>query len=174
MKIEYEIDMNDIMQFQKYHLNNSQQMKKQILAVRLFIPIIIIGIFIAFKIGSESIIDLIKNYYMLFVVMILWFFLYPIIAKSSIFRLGKKYYLEGKNKEVLCKHKITIGKNKITEETKNSKNEHTWDGIEKIVYTNDYIFIYTSALTAHVVPIRVFKNEDEKNKFINALKEYKQ
>lgn len=42
----------------------------------------------------------------------------------------------------------------------------------KVEETDDYIYIYISSISAHIIPKRVFKNEDEKQMFIKEIKKY--
>jgi hypothetical protein len=66
----------------------------------------------------------------------------------------EKLQREKPQKEVLCRHTVTISPEGLTEETAESKHFHTWNALFDIAFTPDYIFVYNTPATAHIIPRR--------------------
>jgi hypothetical protein len=47
-----------------------------------------------------------------------------------------------------------------------------WDAIGKIIEYNNYIYIYSSAVTAYIIPNLVFNNLTDKQEFLNLTTSY--
>lgn len=66
----------------------------------------------------------------------------------------EKFHRTHPQKEVFCRHTITISRDGFSEETAGSKNFHTWDALFDIEFTPDYIFVLTNPAIAHIIPRR--------------------
>jgi len=67
----------------------------------------------------------------------------------------KKAAKQTEQKEVLCQHIITVTAGGVRENTENSEGYHKWQAINNVSINDDYVFIYTTGVTAHVIPKRV-------------------
>jgi hypothetical protein len=75
------------------------------------------------------------------------------------------------NKTALTEHAITVEDSGLIEETSFNRTEFKWSGIQKLGKNSDYIFIYISGASAHVVPTRAFANASERDEFYRYCKE---
>ena len=66
----------------------------------------------------------------------------------------EKLHREKPQKEVFCRHTITISPDGFSEETAESRHFHTWNALSDIAFTPDYIFVYNTPATAHIIPRR--------------------
>ena len=78
---------------------------------------------------------------------------------------------EMSQKEAFCEHTIEITDEGVREKTTNSESYHRWTAINKISITKDYVFIYNTPITAHIIPKRVI-GENEFIKVVNAVNSY--
>jgi len=72
----------------------------------------------------------------------------------------KKAAKELQQKEVFCEHTLIVTDEGVRESTDNSENYHKWDAINHISHNDEYIFIYNTPMTAHVIPKRVVGEND--------------
>lgn len=56
--------------------------------------------------------------------------------------------------EVFCRHTITITSDGFEEKTTESQSFLTWKAIVDIAFTPEYIFVFNTPATAHVIPLR--------------------
>ena len=77
-------------------------------------------------------------------------------------------YKEGQNKSFLCEHILEIGENRLIQKTELREISTRFSCIERICLTDEYAFIYTGAIEAHVVPIKRVSKGDV-DEFIKEL-----
>ena len=79
------------------------------------------------------------------------------------------YLLLGNHKSILTQKVLELHDDALFDETRYNRSYRYWPGILKAVRRPGFIAIYTSALTAHVIPHRAFLNEIDREKFWVAL-----
>jgi hypothetical protein len=82
-------------------------------------------------------------------------------------------FREGKNLGVLGEHYMKIDQHGLIERTSVGESSSTWSGVERIARNNDYIFIYSSALGAYIVPRRAFASQTEFDKLHDLAESYR-
>jgi len=66
----------------------------------------------------------------------------------------EKLHREKPQKEVFCRHNIAVSVEGFSEHTAESRHSHTWRSLFDVVFTPDYIFVYDTPATAHIIPRR--------------------
>nr|WP_272507525.1 YcxB family protein [Clostridium aestuarii] len=79
---------------------------------------------------------------------------------------------EGKNVNILGSRSLSVTEEGITSVNNSGESKTNWSSVEKITETKKHIYIYISAINAYIIPVRAFKNENEKGEFLNILKQY--
>jgi hypothetical protein len=72
----------------------------------------------------------------------------------------KKAAKQTQQKEVMCEHTLTVTEYGVRESTQNSESYHKWEAIDNISTNANYVFIYNTPMTAHVIPKRVVGEKD--------------
>lgn len=72
---------------------------------------------------------------------------------------------EGRNRGLWGKHTIVLHDKELEESSDAGHTNTWWSAIERIERNDDYIFIYTSAHSAHVIPKRSFDDGTQANEF---------
>lgn len=172
MSIEFEISMDDILEFNLYHHQHSPNSRRAYLVLRFVISILMLLISLSFLI--QTFVDESSMAYFLFwlILAILWIVLFPRLYQRSIKKEIAKMYNEGKNKGIICKHKLSLTPDMIINTTDFGESKTRWSSIEKIVSTDNHIFIYASAVMAFIVPRRAFSDELKYKEFIRTAKQY--
>jgi hypothetical protein len=86
----------------------------------------------------------------------------------------EKLQREKPQKEVFCRHNVTVSADGFSEHTAESRHSHTWRSLFDVAFTPDYIFIYDTPATAHIIPRRELGDtrfqqlRDEIERFRNA------
>lgn len=64
---------------------------------------------------------------------------------------------------------LTVIEERIDEESSNGNSNVSWKKINSVEETQEYIYIYVTSLSAHVIPKRAFKDSNEQKYFLNEL-----
>jgi hypothetical protein len=153
MNIRYEITIDDVVAFQMHHVAHSKtiQRQKSILIGIVGFACLIAAIFI-FAIEPNVLLAAITAVITSAVSFGLLAYTFNVSYRRGIERLARDLLAEGGNRGILGVHEIRIDDTGVTEWTAVSESRHTWHGIDQIVETDEYAFLYISALQAHVIP----------------------
>lgn len=78
---------------------------------------------------------------------------------------------EGKHNSVVGTHNLAISEHEIVDRSEHTEARTHFSGIENIVEDKEHIFIYVNANSAHIIPLRIFENEEQKNKLLTSLRQ---
>lgn len=167
MKINYNLNKDDYVNFNIYHSQHSDSIKKNLKTQRFITPLIFfIFPFIA-KVNTG-----ISFFYWLSifaVIYILWTIYYPKYYFHTVKKGVGRMIEEGKNHDLLGPKTIELREDDIFSSGENSESKVKWHSAERYIETDQYIFIYISAMEAYIIPKRDFESEDQKESFINIL-----
>jgi hypothetical protein len=79
---------------------------------------------------------------------------------------------EGRNRTLLGKQRVAISPEGITKSSDFDRTTVAWSGIERVVKDKDHAYIYTSALTAIIVPRRAFADDVVFDEFVGRATQY--
>lgn len=167
MKLEFKITNKDYLEFNLFHMDNSDQFRKSLLVSRVLLTFIIIGVaFLAMHGNTER--HLIGyTYFAVLWVLIMAFFNkgFRGVVKKRI----EKMIEEGKNSGFVGNYVLTLSDEGINVITDNNVMKTKWVGIERIAENQDYIFIYVGAVAAYIIPANAFTDSNQKEEFKNTL-----
>jgi hypothetical protein len=167
MKIQYNVTMKNLVDFNLYHVKHSKYFKVRFAMLMLLMPAIM-GAFVLTMLAMGGL-DLFSGVIAAFA-SVSWLFIYPGLFRKGLAKSVSRMFAEGKNSEVLTLHTLSIDNGKLIEETVHSKSELEMSSIERIVETPEYVFIYLSAVTAHVIPRKEIKDSRLLDEFVAELR----
>lgn len=166
MKIRYEVTFDDIVAFNRYHLDHSPAMKRQRATATWGVPLVVLFVCGALALLDEFDPTVILSCGAVFCV------IYVLLVRRSIpatmEKNVRKLYCEGSNKGVLGQHELELSQNSLSKRTDSGMSSVFLSAIDRIVTTDDYTFIYINAVTAHVIP-RHSLSEIEYRTFVDAV-----
>lgn len=169
MQIEYQITLEDLVDFNLYHYKNSPAMRRSILSMKMAfaVTIILIAPLILYFLDEISFLISVP---VLAVLAFISAFIWPLprVIERSIEKQAVKLYAEGK-KDATGKHTMTLTPDGIIETGEHGEQRIKWGGVEKITVNEKYIFIYISSIQAFIVPRTSFDDEFSFQAFINTL-----
>lgn len=170
MELTFELTEEDYINYNISHSETSPSMKRSILIQRILGPVIfVIMPFIIIQFTD------IPLWYWLIVFglsSIAWFIFYPKYVMREVTKRIKKMLEEGNNENLFNERSLVLTDEGITETSSIGKSTISWNKIDRLEETEDYLYIYVSSVSAHIVPKRVFDNAREQEKFINKITEY--
>jgi hypothetical protein len=167
MKIEFNFDIEDWMEFQKNYLRNSKQVKKMKITATLMVPAIFLVLtFINLMSGRLKP----AQTWVYVIASLLWILFYPRMMNRSMLKKTAKMLTEGDNSGILGKHEIDFEENWIIHKTPASEQKTKWGGIKKLEETDNHYFLYDTAISAIIIPKQKLNiDKDELDKLIKKL-----
>lgn len=163
MTIKYDINEKDYVDFNLYHVNTSKEMKKRIFLLRVIGPIT----FMFMSFVAYDITDIPLWYWLCIfcVAGLLWFLLYPKLVNKRLKAHVSKMLSEGKNDDLIGEHTLELNEEEMISTSEQSMSKVKWSVFNRVERTEEYIYIYNTAVSAYIVPLRAFKDEKEINEF---------
>jgi hypothetical protein len=150
MQIRYNVTIEDLVVFNRFHCRNSPAIKRSKWTSILFVCVtIIIGSLVIpldDEVSRPIVIVAAVVFAVLFAVIFNWRYL------VALDRQARRIYREGNNKGAFGEHELEIDDDGLVERTEVNENRYAWRGVERIIETDSHAFIYISALLAHVIP----------------------
>lgn len=170
MTIEFETTVDDIVAFNIYHFEHSPAGRRQAFLVRYVVPLIIALLFLLMSGLDDS------GLWFAFpglIVLAAWVILFPILHRWVLRMSVKSFLREGRSPAMIGKRTLMLEDDSIFESTDAGENRTKWKAVEQIVKDHDVIYIYISAVLAHVVPRRAFATEAEFDRFYETTNKLK-
>lgn len=166
MNLKYELTKQDYIDFNLNHMKVSPALKKLVFIQQFVIPAfyLLLPIFLAPLLDTP-----LWLWYAAFIPLsILWAIFYPKHFNKTIARRMSKMLEEGRTDTILGEHTMTITDEGILDQTE--MNETKYSKVEKIIETGKHVFVYVNSVAAFIIPVKSFKNEEEKKAFLNEIK----
>ena len=162
MEVEYEITRDDLYYFQWRANRRSRLVRRERRKVYIyvFLTFLLISLLPAF--GPDGF-DLSNTSFMWVAIV------FPVVAaalwlferrqtRRAILELLKE---EKPERGQLGAHKICLSEAGLVESTVVGESRTSWAGVDRIEQDQEYIFIYTAPLAAHIIPKRAFRTLHE-------------
>ena len=170
MELEFELLEKDYINFNINNAKKSSSLKKSIFRQRILGPIIFL--IIPFIIKTYSEIPIWYWFIIFGALSVVWIIFYPKYIEWEMARRVRKMLKEGNNENLFARRKIIISDKGVLERSSFGETNMKWKQIDKVEEIVDYIYIYISSVSAHIIPKRVFRDENEKQTFIKEIQKY--
>jgi hypothetical protein len=173
MNIEFERTIQDVVDFNLFHMAHSPSIKKQMLLMQVLTGVLVIPlVFSIFYLVYHSI-----NFFT-FIVSIsagaFAFALYPQSSRKSTISRIKKMLSEGNNKALLGHQVVSLSPEGIFVKNQTAESKIIWSTVDKVVENEKHIYLYTSSINALVIPKNCFPSEKEKRDFFEYANKFRQ
>jgi hypothetical protein len=169
MDLKYKLTEEDYINFNLFHMKNSETIMKSVRNQRIFTPVF----YLLFSVVFSFLLDIpfLVSFTPFFILSVLWVLFYPKYLFGRAIRHTKKLVKEGRNESILGEHYMVLNDEGIVDKTSKGETKVTWSGINELKENDQYIYLYNSALSGYILPKREFENVEEirqylKNKLI--------
>ena len=171
MKYQLDITLSDedYLQFNYFQQFQTKQGKKLILILRLLVTIIIALTTISGIFAYDW------PFYLIFIALLAVFcaVYHLFLLKRTLKTILKKHIMKLKNSGKLpydSVSRLEFHKDKIVEITDSSRIEKNYVAVERVCVVDDqYIYVYTSAVSAYILPISQLKEQVNQAEFLDFL-----
>jgi hypothetical protein len=166
MEIEYTLTPDDAIAFQRYHYKMYHA--RQSYWMRFFwgtlIAVLLFIIFLPWH-----------NIWSTLFPLLFWLVYqinYPLGVRNNITSYVKRMQKDGENKALWGNHRLKINEQEYHVETDVGEMRLRWIGVERVVENEQYIFIYESTNSAHMIPKKFFTSTEQAEVFYQTAKKY--
>ena len=150
MILRYENSLDDMIAFNRYHCAHSPTVKKTIYTSMFWVLVLVLIGSLFISPTEEFSRPIITAGAIVFAGLLIVVLRYNYSVTMD--RQVRRLYSEGMNKGTICQHELQVDESGLVERTEFNEIRHSWQGIERIAETDEYAFIYISAVAAHVIP----------------------
>ena len=173
MNIEFERTIQDVLDFNLFHMAQSPSIKRQLLLMQIITSLLVIplpiGIFyLAFH--SINAITVVAS----ILAGVLVFVLYPQVAQKLTINRIKKMLSEGNNNALLGRQIVSLSPEGIFVKNQTAESKINWSTVDKVTENDKHIYLYTSSINALVIPKNGFRSEKEKQEFLAEVNKHRQ
>ena len=170
MIVEYERTLEDLVEFNLFHIAHSPSLQRQILLWRVFFALLTVFLSLGGIYFLDSDGHLTSFAYILSMIAgAAIFFIYPFLNRVSIIRRTQKLLSEGDNEAVLGPQTITVSPEGLFCKTRVSESTLKWSSIVKVAEDDDYIFVYIGAVNAVIIPKEAFSTDEAEQGFLDLI-----
>lgn len=152
MEITYELTEEDVVSYNLYHVKNSKVGKNSLQWQRFVSPLIFL--LFAYFLSVFTDMERVPLLVIFSIIAIVWVLFYPKYFYNHVTRQVRKMLKEGKNEGLVGEHTMKLNKEGITDRTSMGETHVHWQGVHRIVEDAAYVYIYTSTVSAYIVPKR--------------------
>ena len=153
-ELEYQISMDDYVEFNMCHSRNSKTFKKSMLVITLLGPVIFITIALVYF-GDFLGVSI------FLIASIIWIAFIRKYTLATTRRRITKFINEGDTSEIFELKKLIINDDGVFWSSKTSEGKYNWNGIIKLCDLEEYIYLYVSSVQAIIIPKSQIDDNDE-------------
>ena len=171
MKLQYELNMEDIIQYYLHMSHTSLPFKKVVRRrkVRFFITLFILFIIYSF---IWPVTNQLLYYVLCAVISMAGAYLYSFYIFYRIGRSLRKFHSKGKG-GLYGKKVVEMTELGVTNQTGEGEPvRYEWQTIREVYITKLYVFIHVNELIVILIPRRAFADNDARMQFIDKLKSF--
>jgi len=169
MNFEYQLNKEDLIDFNVFHITYSKSARRSLFLQRYILSLSFLVL--PFFLRQFTNIPLVYWLAVFILLYVYWVAFYPKRLNKLVSKKISKMLAEGKNNSVVGAHNLTISEDGIVDRSEQTEAKTQYSTIENIVEDKKHIFIYVSANSAHIIPITIFENVDQKNEFLAFLRQ---
>ncbi|WP_157964165.1 YcxB family protein [Exiguobacterium sp. TNDT2] len=158
MQIQYELTEDDYTRFNLNHIKRSKTSKRMLILQRTIGPIMFLG-------ASFVLATWLQEtgwwwYGTYGVASILWFLYYPKYFERHVRKQTRRLIGERGNEGMIGPHTMNLDEDGLRDVNEFGETRASWAGIKEVVEEDDYVYLYNSSVSAHILPKRGLDMEE--------------
>lgn len=152
VEIQYEVTMEDMIEFDRYHMAHSPTVRRFLRTARLLVPVAFVAIGIATSVAGGSFTSLA----VFGLGSLLWFLFMPALLGRARAKHARRMLSEGEGRGLLGKCTLSIAVDGLRVVREAGESTFAWCAVDSIVTAERHVYIYVSAISALVIPKDAF------------------
>jgi len=170
--VEFELQVEDLVSFQIHHWKTTPALRRQRLLQRYFSPAVLLAIgctIFAFDRGDAGILFLIM---FAAIALVIAFYSREANWRRLMDRNLRKFYAQGKNRNLFGWHRVTIDAVGYHGKSQYSESIFRWPAIERVDVAPQHVLIYLSSAYSVLIPKLAFRDQGQLDAFVEAARRY--
>jgi hypothetical protein len=170
MDIEYDVNLDDAVEFNHYvsnHNPKSKNRRKIVRAIYIFDIVVFAFIGLVSLLGNQIITGVIFSLLAVGIGTYYWYRFSRVRIKQAVV----KQYVKIPNEEI-CRHKLSISDSGLHDITDYEESTTHWSAFNEILQTNKYLYFFMKPGKAYIVPKRAFADDMAFNRFVETARNY--
>ncbi len=168
MEIRYDVSLGDIIEFNLFHVEHSKTVKKQVMLIRILVPVVYILLGVAFSLIWDNIF-----YAITFAVLsVVWFLIYKSIYRARVKKSVVKMLGEDKNRGMIGPKVLRLEGGKLSYESETSATEFKGKFVNRVLESETCYYLYTTSINAVVVPKSAFESKAQESEFVEKIEAF--
>lgn len=174
MTFEYHTTVDDVIAFNLYHFQHSPAARRQIQIARAAISAGtgVITLILCAAITRGTLLPLVLALGIAAGAFL--FAIYPGIVRATLRKNIRNMLREGRNQTMVGPQRQTFTPEQITSSSSVGSATLSWATVERIAKTDTHIFVYLSAISAIMLPRRIFPSDAAYQECDTTLRQYQQ
>ncbi len=179
MTTEFDLTVDDLSTFNLYHHQHSPTARKHYYRA-WFIPatvwlLLCLGLlYLLIAVKRIGLWESFVNIWPLFCGVIAHLTIFPWWYRRKVRKIITGMIAEGKNRGLLCHHRVTLSPETISRTGDYGTNSTNWSAVERIVTTSQQLLVYLNSMSAVVIPRRAFVTPTAFDQFVAAARDFHQ
>tara|TARA_R110002072_G_C7730484_1_gene515703 strand:+ start:73 stop:618 length:546 start_codon:yes stop_codon:yes gene_type:complete len=172
MKASYELTADDLAAFTLCHSSTSPVVRRQRAGCLVGAVLLLLSLpTLLLTTSDKPIAETAKNIWPLLAGPALFILFIIPYLKWRTANLSQRLLREGTNAGFYGQCTLSLDDNGLTETKESGDTSRKWAAVEKIVATQDHLFVYTSGIEAFVIPTRAFQTSEDCLQFQKGISE---
>jgi hypothetical protein len=167
VKIKYNVEIEDLIEFNEYYVGHSPEARRLRRSHTVYAPLAVFF--------SVSFVGIIEHSWVFPIIGAIFASVYSLGAPRRLRkrsrRVMEKLFSEGKNISTLGKQQLELKDDGIYNTSSAGTQSTYWNAVEHIEQTETHGFIYISSMSAHVIPALKVE-EGDFNEFMQAARDH--
>ena len=169
MKIDYQLEEKDYIQFNLFQIQDSNKIKKKLTRQRITLSILFIVIALLSFFNLNRFPLIVGGIFL--GMAIIWYLIFPSFAKRQVVRSTKKTIASGRLANLFDEVQLVLNHEGVREIRSQGEFVTNWEDIDRINIQNDYVYLFITESLVIIIPRRVM-NQDEFKQFKNQMNTY--
>lgn len=173
LRVDYELTLDDLVEFNFYHFNHSAAYRRRLWLMRILALtvalVVTLGLFAGVRDWTGALAFLLVPG--IFVIFLVYATL-PSRRKASLRSTLEGMFREGRNANLFSLHRVWISPTGIRRISRYTDTTYQWPVVEKIVATEQGVYIYDSAASAILVPRSAFADQGDFDRFVETARQF--
>lgn len=158
MIITHSLETKDYVNFNLFQIEHSEQLKKRLRIQRVVVSIIFVLIaLLAFSLLSRFRLTVAAIFLLS---SILWYGYFPTFSKNQVIKSTEKTIARGQLSSLFDEVRLEFDSAGVKEVTTQGENSNSWQDIQSICFTQEYLYLFLTSTSAIIIPKRTLAIEE--------------
>ena len=172
---EFELSLDDMVVFGVYHSLHSTEGRRRRMVLWFIVPLMLVLLGLLVTISGVWPVAIGSGLLLFFTIFaVLWMIFFPALYRQSLNKGYQRLWSSSDNAGMFGIYRVTATHQGLSCESPEGFARRLWSGVKRVVVTDANALLYYSSFTAVVIPKRAFDSQQDLDKFLEVIEQYRQ